>query len=156
MMWKKAKTCEFLSVLNKNVDVVSDLSEASRAKDGVGIVDEIKQIRNHTVINGFIQRCQKTCLFITKEPITHTVIPVFLKHQYRGGGGGGRRVALSPWSARVLVKRLWVRVPLWPSAPYCRPLPTGWVGIGIMWPAETDVMVSPSVSYVATRKIVRC
>ena len=27
--------------------------------------------------------------------------------------------------------------------PRCgRPLPTGWVGVSIMWPAETEVMVS--------------
>ena len=26
---------------------------------------------------------------------------------------------------------------------YGRPLPTGWVGVSIMWPAETEVMVSP-------------
>ena len=30
------------------------------------------------------------------------------------------------------------------SIPCCdRPLPTGWVGVSIMGPAETEVMVSP-------------
>ena len=36
-----------------------------------------------------------------------------------------------------------------------RPLPNGWVGVSILWPAETEVMVSRSVSCMAARKIVR-
>ena len=36
-----------------------------------------------------------------------------------------------------------------------RPLPTGWVGVSIMWPAETEAMSPSSVSCVAARKIVR-
>ena len=40
-------------------------------------------------------------------------------------------------------------------APRGRPLPTGWVGVSIMRPAETEVMVFPLCLCVAARYIVR-
>ena len=54
-----------------------------------------------------------------------------------GGGGGGRRVSLvgrardSGWGCPGFDPR------------YGRPLPTGLIEVSIMWPAETEVMVSP-------------
>ena len=51
-----------------------------------------------------------------------------------GGGGGGSsvdRARDSGWGGPGFDPRC------------CRPLPTGWVGVSIMWPAETEVMVSP-------------
>ena len=52
------------------------------------------------------------------------------------GGGGGGGVAQS-------VERATPGEEVPGSIPDCgRPLPTGWVGVSIMWPAETEVMVS--------------
>ena len=51
-----------------------------------------------------------------------------------GGGGGGS-------SSVGRARDFWSRGPGFD--PRCgRPLPTGWVGVSIMWPAETEVMVS--------------
>ena len=55
---------------------------------------------------------------------------------FRGGGGG---VLSSSSVGRV--RDSWWGGPGIDSR--CRhPLPTGWVGVSIMWPAETELMVS--------------
>ena len=51
------------------------------------------------------------------------------------GGGGGRGSSVGR------ARDSWWGGPEFDSC--CgRPLPTGWVGVSIMWPAETEVMVS--------------
>ena len=61
---------------------------------------------------------------------------------------GGRGSAVG--RARLLVRKV---MDLDPRSG--RPLPTGWVGVIIMWPAEAEVMVSPLCLRVAARKIAR-
>ena len=60
--------------------------------------------------------------------------------QFEGGGGGGTSVGRardSGWGGPGF-------------NPRCgRPLPTGWVGVSILWPAETEVMSPHSVLCVA-------
>ena len=51
--------------------------------------------------------------------------------------GGVRSLVYVHSPVKWLRRTSWVQSPLWPPAPY------GWVGVSIMWPAETAVMVSP-------------
>ena len=67
-----------------------------------------------------------------------------------GGGGGGGEAGSSVGTARHF----------WSGGRGFDPdsrrlLPTGWVGVSRMWPAETEVMVSPLCLCVAARKIIR-
>ena len=55
----------------------------------------------------------------------------------KGGGGGG-----DGGSSNGRARNSWWGGPGF-DLPYGRPLPTGWVGVSIMWLAETEVMVSP-------------
>ena len=61
-------------------------------------------------------------------------LSLFVDRGGRGGGGGGSSVGR--------LRDSWWGGPGFDSR--CgRPLPTSWVGVSIMWPAETEVMVSP-------------
>ena len=76
-----------------------------------------------------------------------------------GGGGEGEIYRWNEFEFIFILQRLQIRGPRRGSSvgrardswwggpgldPRCgRPLPTGWVGVSSMWPAETEVMVSP-------------